>query len=208
MGLLSGYTDGAMQIRDKLEKNEVGDSEDYFERGFSKVNKNLEGTLKELIQQAGQSQDMAFNRAVSQAVLSVTQSQQIILNALQRITSEVISTGKDVKDQGASTVKSGVSGMEKSISAQIAALATTVAKLPTQFPVQKETDLSPVINGLKQVNNAVKALPKSIPEVVFPKQLDFSKDIKSLEKKIDNRVFEFNIERDNELIKKVTVRTK
>jgi hypothetical protein len=208
MGKLSHLTSGVDKIRKRLESAEAmgGDVSDLFDEGFGRVNSNLNKAMKDLVAESNRQQNTAFSSVVSQAVLAVTQSQQMFLNAVSRITDEVISS-RDSLTKEVGKVSSGVGSVNQSLAGQINNLAKSVERLPTQFPEQKETDLSGLAKDIKAVGSAI----RSIPAPLIPKTdlTGLEKTIAGLEKKLSKRVHIFEIQRDaNDLAKTITVRTK
>lgn len=171
-----------------------------FEESDQRMKKGLSSVLKE------QSEQAVFAAAVHQTVLQVTQNNQAMLhnmiNDLKLLERQINQSAKEINKES--------SDISKGLQAQIKEISSSIDKIPTEHPEQVKTDLSPVLNGLRQVSNAVKALPKSIPEVVIPKPMDYSNDFKRLLDRLDKRVHVFEIERDphNELVKSITVKTK
>lgn len=204
MGKLAHLTSGVEQIRKKLENAEMGDIGNVLDDGLAKVNKNLQDSLDKLVKEANQSQNVAFSNAVQQAVLSVTQSQQIILNALSRITAQVIESAEATSKE-VDKVNSGVGGVKSSLAGQIDNLAKLVERLPTQIPEPEKVDLSGIDKNIKALGGVIKAIPAPI----IPEQKDATPAIKALEKKLAKRVHEFTIHRDDDkLVTKITVKAK
>jgi hypothetical protein len=56
-----------------------------LEKRFGAINKNIESALKDLVRQGSDSQAVAFNSAVQQAMLQLTQTQQLLMNSLAKI---------------------------------------------------------------------------------------------------------------------------
>ena len=209
MAKLEHLVSGVQQIRSKLENDEVGDMSNAFDDGFAKVNKNIEKSLKSLVEQANQSQNQAFSNAVQNAILSVTQGQQVMLNGLNRMSLEAQKGQDGLNKNIDATGKAGTVG-NKALQAQITKISTDLAKIPTEHPEQIKTDLSGLEKTVKAVGRAV----QSIPTAKFPDMSNnfklMEKKIADLQKKLSQRVHVFEIERDphNELVKRIVVRTK
>ena len=205
MGSLAHLTGGIDKIRTKLEQADAMglDLSDLLGKKFDDVNSKLEKNLNTLITQANQSQNTAFSTAVQQAVLNITQSQQIMLNSNLRVLQELVKLKEELSEE-VGEVKSGVGSVNESLASQIENLAKSVEKLPTRFPEQKDVDLSEIVSGIKNLYSSIKAIP--VPEM--PKQKDIAPLFKNLEKKLSKRVHTFEIERANDLIKKIVVTTK
>ena len=79
---------------------------------------------------------------------------------------------------------------------------------PLSPPEPEKVDLSGVNKGIAAVGRAV----QSIPTAQFPDMsADFSKlekKINDLKKKLSTRVHVFDIERENDLVKRITVKVK
>ena len=208
MGKLSHLTSGVQDIRRKLESAEMGEVGNLLDENFTKVNRKLEKSLNSLISQANQYQDRAFTSAVQQAVLGVTQSQQIILNALSRITEQVLESSHELREElkgEVEKVDGNVGSVAGNLAGLIDKLAKSVERLPTAFPEQVKTDLSNLEKGLLQLELAIKEIP--MPEM--PKSIDIRPQLSGLEKKLGKRVHTFKIERGKDnLIHTITVVTK
>ena len=205
MGSLAHLTGGIDKIRTKLEQADAMglDLSGLLGKRFDEVNSKLEKNLNKLVAQAGQTQNTSFANAVSQAVLSITQQQQMMLNSNASVLTELIKLKKELSEE-VEEVKAGVGSVNQSLAGQIDNLAKSVERLPTQFPEQVKTDLSGLINGLKEIHSSVKSIP--VPKI--PAQKDMSPLFKNLEKKLSKRVHTFEIEREQDMIKRITVTTK
>ena len=179
--------------------------EESIARRLDESNKMLVGVLKELV--AEQTNGALFSSSVHQTVLSITQNNQILLRALEKQTRNVV---KEVESSNRNTIKEiekvnkSVGSGNQALEGQINNLSKSVDRIPTQFPVQKETDLSGLSREIKSVGAAVSNIPTAKPADLR----GVESKISSLETKLSKRVHVFEIERGKEGIKKVTVRTK
>lgn len=209
MAKLEHLVSGVQQIRSKLENDEVGNMSNAFDEGFAKVNKDLNKSMKALVAQANQSQNQAFSNAVQNAILSITQGQQVVLNGLNRMSLEA-QKGQDGLNKNIDAAGKAGTVENKVLQAQIDKLSANLAKIPTQHPEQVKTDLS----GLDKAVMAVGLAVQSIPTAKFPDMSNnfklVEKKISDLQKKLSTRVHVFEIERDkqSELVTKIVVRIK
>ena len=211
MGKLAGLMEGMNTVKgrldeaDSIKKDSTAFLNERFDESDKKMGDSLKGVLKE------QSEQAVFAAAVSQTVLQVSQNSQIMLhnmiNDLKLLERQMNQSAKDINSE----VKSTISGTKKDLQAKIDKISTNLAKLPTQFPEQKKTDLS----GLDKAVMAVGLAVQNIPTAKFPDMSgSFSKmekKITDLQKKLATRVHVFDIERDpqnGDLVKRIVVRTK
>ena len=180
-----------------------------LEKRFSEINRTIEASLKDLVRNAGDGQVAAFNSAIQQAMLQLTQTQQILLNSLNRIANngkkykeeickDIDMLAKDLGKQNAS--------LEKGLSTEIKNATAEINKSIQAIPEPPKTDLSPVTKGIANISKQIKAIPKT----EIPEQKDFTDAFKSLEKKIENRTHVFTVERESfsDLIKTIKVTSK
>ena len=205
MGSLAHLTGGIDKIRTKLEQADAMglDLSGLLGKKFDDVNSKLEKSLNTLITQSNQAQNSAFSNAVQQAVAGITQSQQILLSSNMGLVQEILKLKKEISEE-VEEVRAGVGSGNQSLAGQMDNLAKSVDRLPTSYPEQIKTDLSGVMNGIKAVQSSV----KSIPVTKIPAQKDIAPLFKNLEKKLSKRVHTFEIERDQDMIKRITVTTK
>lgn len=190
----------------KLEHLLAGGSlESTLKKRFGEVNENLSKSMKLLVEESDRQRNTAFSNSVANAVLAVTQNNQILLDGLSRmsrdaqkgITQTIDASGKVVRDES-STLKD-----------KLELLSTQLAKLPKEFPIPKDVDLSGLSKDIKMVATSIKNIPTAeFPSI--PKAVDLSPRFDSIDKKLSKRVHVFEIERDRltELITKITVRVK
>lgn len=175
-----------------------------------------------------QPQKSSMSTSAEEAVLSVTQSQQMLLNALARLQQQVESSNKAIQQvfdtrpilSELGKIKTSMGNISDStqtgntssrkdvanLSGQVIALGLQIDALPTSFPLPKDIDLSSVskdINGLKTVIAAIK-----IPEM--PKTIDVRPQLKEMEARMGKRIFKFDVIRDtvSGLIDKIVVTEK
>ena len=212
MGKLSQFTEGISNIRTQLDDADSvkGNMDSMLEGRFSEVNENLGKAMQNLVSESNKQQNDAFRLAVEQAVLAVTQNNQIVLNSLNRMSQEAQKGQDGLNSNINSTGKAG-SVENKALQAKLETVLTDISKIPTQFPKQIKTDLS----GLDKAIMAVGLQVDSIPTAKFPDMSgNFSKmekKITDLQKKLATRVHVFEIERDSmngDLVKRIVVRTK
>ncbi|MBU8921778.1 MAG: hypothetical protein KOO63_08160 [Bacteroidales bacterium] len=122
---------------------------------------------------------------------------------------------KKTSTEGLAQMMHTLAADNQRLSARIDALSTvtdditkSVNALPTQFPVAEKVDLSGLDKTIKTVGVAV----KNIPTTKFPDmRADFSrieKKVTDLQKELSKRVHVFDIERENDLVKRIVVRAK
>ena len=173
-----------------------------------KMQKKMATALKSLVDESSRQQNAAFSNAVQQAVLAISQSNQTMLNSLERMSREAQSGQKGIT-QTIDAAGKVTRTENKGLQAEMKSIADSVSKLPTQFPIPKDVDLSGLSKDIKTVAMAVKNIPTAeFPD--FPKPVDLNPSLDRIEKKLNKRVHVFDIERDSltELITKITVRTK
>lgn len=166
----------------------------------------------------------SMSTSAEEAVLSVTQSQQMLLNALARLQQQVENSNKAMQQvidirpvlselgkirtsvgNISDSAKTGNTSSRKDVanlSAQVIALGLQIDALP----VPKEIDLSGLssdLNGLKTSIAAIK-----IPEI--PKTIDVTPQLKEMEARMSNRIYKFDVIRDtvSGLIDKIVVTEK
>jgi hypothetical protein len=197
---------GLQQTQAKLDsaaEMKGGLSESIGKR-LEESNKMLVGVLKEIVTE--QTNGALFSSSVHQTVLSITQNNQLLLRSLEKITmaveKEVTQSNKQLAKEVVKVGKA-VGSVDTSLSGQINNLAKSVERLPTQYPKQKETDLSGINSAIKAVGNAVMNIPK-------PPVVNIKPEMANLEKRLDKRVHTFEIGRDPTTggIKKITVSVK
>lgn len=210
MGNLAHIVEGLNSDKDRQSETDAvrGNLDSMLDGRFKEVGKNLESSLRTLVSESGKSQSAAFQQAVNQAVFAINQSNQIMLNTLNRMSQETDGNYKAVS-KGVGEATKSVGGAEQKLAGQINNLAKSVELLPTQFPEPEKVDLSGITKEIKALQSNVKNIPTAKPA----KPTDISgivKRLDKLEKKIAARVFEFIPERDDldNLIQKVTVKVK
>ena len=182
---------GAIQSKiaraDDIEQN----MDSLLDKRFAEVGSKLESTLKTLVDGNNSAQSATFSAAIQNAVLSLTQTQQILINSLSRISTEAT--------EAKGELSSGIGGVEKSVATSnadiVAKMNTSVKAIEKSIkaiPVPKATDLSGLSKDVRSLEKAI----KSIPKTVLPKQKDFSADIKKLMDMIKNRTHTFEVERN------------
>jgi len=180
-----------------------------LEKRFSEINRTIEASLKDLVRNAGDGQVASFNSAVQQAMLSLTQTQTILLNGINQLSSDSGEYKEDIckdiemlaKDLGKQNA-----ALEKGLSTEIKTATAEINKSIQAIPEPPKTDLSPVTKGMANISKQIKAIPKT----EIPEQKDFTDAFKSLEDKIENRTHVFTIERESfsDLIKTIKVTSK
>jgi hypothetical protein len=177
-----------------------------LEKRFANINKTIEASLKDLIRQSGDGQSAAFSQAVQQAMLSLTQTQTILLQSISQLSAD----GKkqteqicaDIDAVSAQSTKN-TSGISKEINDAKADITKTIKAIP----VPKPTDLRGLSKDIKSLEGVI----KSIPKTVIPEQIDISGDLKALKDIIKNRTHVFEVEREqfgDKLIKTITATSK
>jgi len=209
MGNLAHLTGGIDRIRDKLaQADAMGlDLSDVLGKRFDEVNEKLAKNLDTLLKQSQQSQNSAFQTAVQQAVLNITQSQQIMLNSNVGVLQELLKLKEELSEE-VEEVKSGVGSSSESLSGQINAIAKGIELLPTSFPEPEKVDLSKVLTGISNLGTMVKSIPTEIPKAEKTDLSAIEKRLTAVEEALKKRVHKFDIERVNDQIKTITVRTK
>ena len=192
----------------KLELLLAGMNKEPEDTSVADTQKKMVSALKSLVDESSRQQNAAFSNAVQQAVLAISQSNQTMLNSLERMSREAQTGQRGLSKSIEANGKAGSEG-KQAIQNQLKTLSAELAKLPTSFPIPKDVDLSGLSKDIKTVAAAVKNIPAAeFPS--FPKPVDLTPQFQSIEKKLNKRVHVFEIERDSltELITKITVRTK
>jgi ABC-type transporter Mla subunit MlaD len=177
-----------------------------LEKRFANINKTIEASLKDLIRQSGDGQSAAFSQAVQQAMLSLTQTQTILLQSLAQLSSD----GKKQTEQICADIDSVATQSTKNtsgISKEINDAKADITKTIKAIPVPKPTDLRGLSKDIKSLEGVI----KSIPKTVIPEQIDISGDLKALKDIIKNRTHVFEVEREqfgDKLIKTITATSK
>lgn len=174
----------------------------------AKMQKKMVTALKSLVDESSRQQNTAFSNAVQQAVLTISQSNQTMLNSLERMSREAQSGQKGLSQSIEANGKAGSEG-KQAIQTQLKTLSAELAKLPKSLPIPKDVDLSGLSKDIKVVASAIENIPTAkFPE--FPKPVDMTPQFKEIMKKLSKRVHVFEFERDKltELVTKITVRTK
>lgn len=209
MGSLAHLTGGMERVKEKLaQADAMGlNLSDMLGKKFAEVNENLGRNLKVLVEQAGNAQSGAFSKAVQDAVMNITQSQQIIINSNLGVLQGLLKLKEELSEE-VEEVKSGVGSSSTSLSEQISVVAKGIERLPTSFPEAKEVDLSKVLNGIANLGTIVKAIPTEIPKVEKTDLSDIVKRLTALEDAIKKRISVFKVERINDQIDTIKVTTK
>jgi len=209
MGNLAHLTGGIERIREKLEQADAMglNLSDLLGKKFAAVNDSLEKNLKTLVEQSSQSQSRAFQTAVQEAVLNITRSQQIMLNSNVGVLQELLKLKEELSEE-VGEVKNGVGSSSESLSGQINAIAKGIELLPTSFPEPEKVDLSKVLNGISNLGTMVKSIPTEIPKAEKTDLSSIEKRLTALEEALKKRVHTFEVERVNDQIKIIKVRTK
>ena len=209
MGNLAHLTGGMERVKEKLaQADAMGlNLSDLLGKKFAEVNENLGRNLKVLVEQAGNAQSSAFSKAVQQAVMNITQSQQIIINSNLGVLQGLLKLKEELSEE-VEEVKSGVGSSSTSLSEQISVVAKGIERLPTSFPEAKEVDLSKVLNGISNLGTMVKGIPTEIPKAEKTDLSAIEKRLEALEEAMKKRVHTFEVERVNDQIKTIKVRTK
>jgi len=207
MGNLKHIVETMGNVRAKLDEADdiKNNTASFLNERFDASDKSLQESLKKVLKDQGE--QATFASAVHQTVLSVTQNNQLMLHNMiddlkhleRKLNEESGKLSKDI-----SQVKTGVGSSSESLSKQINVLSKGIERLPTSFPVPKDVDLSKVLNGIMNLDNQVKNIPA--PKEVSFKALE--NRLTAMETSLKKRVHVFEIERKNDQITKVTVRTK
>lgn len=209
MGSLAHLTGGMERVKEKLaQADAMGlDLSDLLGRKFAEVNENLGKNLKTLVEQSASAQSGAFSRAVQDAVMNITQSQQIIINSNLGVLQGLLKLKEELSEE-VEEVKSGVGSSSSTLAEQIGEVAKSVGRLPTAFPEPEKVDLSKVLNGISNLGTMVKSIPTEIPKAEKTDLSAIEKRLEALEEAMKKRVHTFEVERVNDQIKTIKVRTK
>jgi len=168
-----------------------------------------------------QPQRSTLSTSAEEAVLSVTQSQQMLLNALARLQQQVESSHQTMqKTIDTKPIMNELGGLRNSIGG--------IAD-PTQAIASSIRQIETLGKSLAKIELALDRLPTSFPEINIPEQQitylsgvmlaldrltntnidipDLTPQLERLEKRLGNRVHEFVIERNpfTDLIDKIVV---
>ena len=212
MSQLAHLTGGMERIKEKLaQADAMGlNLSDLLGKKFAEVNTNLEKNLKTLVEQTGNAQSSAFTKAVQQAVMNITQSQQIIINSNLGVLQGLLKLKEELSEE-VDEVKSGVGSSSTTLSEQISEVAKGIERLPTSFPQPEKVDLSKVLTGISNLGTLVKEIPTEIPQAEKTDLSNIEKRLKALEDTLDmykKRVHTFDIAYVNDRPKTITVKTK
>jgi hypothetical protein len=208
MGKLSGIMDGMNSVKQQLDEADTikNHTNEYLNKRFDESDERMSSNMKAVLKE--QSEQAVFASAVNQTVLQVAQNNQVMLhnmiNDLKLLEREINKSTKEINKDFRGNLDGAKKDIQTQMSKTLTKISADIANIPTEIPEPEKTDLSPVITGVKAVLAAIKA----IPEPKIPKPVDVMPTLQRLEKKIDKRAYTFDIERENDLIKKVTVRTK
>ena len=207
MGNLKHIVETMGNVRSKLDEADdiKKNTSNYLNERFEVSDNNLRESLNKVMKEQGE-QSM-FASAVHQTVLSVTQNNQLMLHNMiddlkhleRKLNEESGKLSKEV-----SKVSTGVGSNSESLSKQIKILEKGISQLPTSFPEPEKVDLSKLISEISSVSAQVRNIPA-------PKAVSFTaleNRLTAMETSMKKRVHVFEIERNHEGIKKVTVRTK
>ena len=175
---------------------------------IAEMQEKMAAALKSLVDESNRQQNTAFSNVVNQAVLNIAQSNRGMLNTLSAMEQQALSGRKALGKMIDANGKAGADS-KKALTADIKTVAASIAKLPTQFPVPKDVDLSGLSKDIKTVASAVKNIPTAeFP--AFPKPIDLTPQFKDIKKMLNKRVHVFEFDRDpaTDLVRKMTVRVK
>ena len=214
MALLGERVKQVQNMQSKLDEADAikSDSSEFLNARFDESDKKMDKTLQKVLKD--QSEQAVFASSVHQTVLQVAQNSQLmltgILSDLKEIERQVNAKSDSIKSD-VGKVKGDVSSSQQNMTGKLDKISADLAKLPTQIPEPPKTDLSQVINGIKQVGSAVQNIPTAKFPDMSPSFSKMEKKIAELQKKLSTRVHVFDIERDKhngDLVKRITVRTK
>ena len=184
---------------DSIKKSSLSDVENIMQGQFSKLSENIQKELKRLVESNNSTQGAATTQAVQNAVYQSTQTQLTLLNSLQKIANDADSASKLINSEiGKASSRKDVAELSK----QLLALGLQIDSLPKQFPIPKDTDLSGLSKGIKELKSAISSI--KFPEI--PKTVDITPQLKAMEERMGKRVVEFEVIRGmNGLIEKIVV---
>ena len=160
--------------------------------GFTSAASNLESALSRLVTESDKAQNKSLAGAVDGVVKAVAVTQEMFSEGIAQISQEV-KLSQDILTDEISSINKEIgkvsSGVSQNLAGQIDNLAKSVKRLPTQFPPQKEIDLS-------DITYALKTMP------------DVSPQLKRIEDRMKSREFIFDVQRDpiSNLIDKIVVK--
>ena len=213
MGNLSQYADQIKGVGSELKSAKVlsENIDSIIEKRFDAASGEMVKSLKKLISDS--TQDSVFSNSVHQAVLSISQNNQMLMGDLtkdmRKLVVEVDSKQREFSKAVSAELESvnrNVNAKIKSLEGSVSSMEKNVGKLPQQFPIADKVDLSGLVKDIAAVRSAV----ASIPTAKIPKPQDLTPQLKALEKKMSSRVHAFDVIRDeySGLVKRITVKVK
>ena len=195
---LAHIKDGMQSLQSRLDHADRVKSSSTDEQ-FSKLLENVQKELKRLIDTHQDSANEAITSVVQKAVYPTTQTQVTLLNSLLKLSNDAEATKNSLKgDIGNASSRKDVAELSK----QVMALGLQLDSLPKQFPIPKDTDLSGLSKGIKELKSAISSI--KFPEI--PKTVDITPQLKAMEERMGKRVVEFEVIRGmNGLIEKIVV---
>jgi len=211
MAKLEHLLGGMKQVQSRLDEADSIKTDatsflnERFDQSDQKMSDNLKNVLKE------QSDQAVFAAAVHQTVLQVTQNNQMLLhnmlNDLKVIERQVNDKAGMIKSD-VSTFKGDVSKGQKNVTSKLDKLSADLAKLPTQIPEPEKVDLSGLDKAVMALGLQVDNIPTAKSPDISGKFSGLEKKISDLQEKLSKRVHVFDIERENDMVKRIVVRTK
>lgn len=205
MGKLTGRVQDLSVIKAKLAKADgiqSGDLDELMDNRFDNVSNRLSGTINRLsdqlsgaisrlFEESDKHQSKALSDAIKGLVKAVEDRNDAFDKGLAHISQEFALSHNIMGDK-----INGVGDSNQGTTAQLQALQKSIGQLPTQFPKGEKVDLSEVMTGIRFL--ADQKAPDIGPQLV------------KLEKRLNKRIYRFQIERDpfNDLISEIVVTEK
>ena len=161
---LGHLVDGMNGIQRNLDEADSVKSnmDSMLEQRFSDINKTIEASLKDLVRGAKEGQTAAFSGAVQQAMLQLTQTQQILLNSLDRISGD----NRGYKDEICADLDKLSKEHTKSSSSITKQINDTSAEINKNIKALPK----PPIKELGAISEKIDGVSKQIDAIPVPKK--------------------------------------